>query len=129
MKLDMVGIIVEDMAAALEFYQRLGFTLAPEAGEDYAELVNQGVRISLNTKKMIAGVYGFTPELVGERIELAFLCESATEVDQIVARMASFGYEIFKAPWDAFWGQHYAIIKDLDGNLLSLFADVESEEA
>ncbi|MGI1820714.1 VOC family protein [Exiguobacterium sp. TRN 1102] len=32
------------------------------------------------------------------------------------------GYASHKAPWDAFWGQRYAILYDADGNLISLFA-------
>lgn len=128
MQLDMVGIIVSDMEAAQEFYQRLGFTVAPEAGADYAELVNQGVRLSLNTKKMIESIYGVVPTSTGDKIELAFLCQTATEVDEIVSRMASFGYTIAKEPWDAAWGQRYGIIEDVDGNLLSLFANLECED-
>lgn len=29
-----------------------------------------------------------------------------------------------KAPWDAFWGQRYAVVVDPDGNLVDLFADL-----
>ena len=126
MKLDMVGLIVADMAAAQEFYQRLGFEVAPGGSADYTELVNQGVRISLNSKEMVAGVYGFAPATTGEKVELAFLCDSPAEVDHISAKMAAHGYRIVKAPWDAFWGQRYAIIEDVDGNLLSLFANAEA---
>jgi len=35
------------------------------------------------------------------------------------------GYTGYKAPWDAFWGQRYAIIIDPDGNHVDLFADAE----
>ena len=31
-------------------------------------------------------------------------------------------YEGHKAPWDAFWGQRYAMIRDPDGNEVDLFA-------
>ena len=31
-RLDVVGIVVDDMARSLAFYRRLGFNLAPEAG-------------------------------------------------------------------------------------------------
>lgn len=123
MKLDMVGIVVDDMKKALKFYQALGFEVLNEFGLDYIELKNEGVRISLNTKTMVAGIYGFTPETIGNRIELAFLCNSPNVVDETIANMKSLGYEIFKTPWDAAWGQRYAIIKDVDGNLISLFAN------
>jgi hypothetical protein len=32
------------------------------------------------------------------------------------------GYEGHKPPWDAFWGQRYAVIRDPDGNTVDLFA-------
>ena len=38
MKLDMVGIIVNDMTQALSFYQTLGFNVLGEASPDYTEL-------------------------------------------------------------------------------------------
>lgn len=126
MKLDMVGIVVSEMAKAIEFYKVLGFSVIGDPNQPYVELANQGVRISLNTREMITGIYGFEPESNGDKIELAFLCETVAEVDQVTARIKTAGYEIFKEPWDAFWGQRYAIIKDLDGNLLSLFANLET---
>ncbi|MGG5343323.1 VOC family protein [Enterococcus sp. AZ192] len=123
MKLDMVGIIVESMEDAILFYERLGFQAVGDKQADYVELDHAGIRISLNTKKMIAGIYGYPPKDVGDKIELAFLCESTKEVDQVCDKMKGFGYELFKEPWHAFWGQYYAIIKDVDGNLLSLFCN------
>ncbi|ALS03145.1 glyoxylase [Enterococcus silesiacus] len=125
MKLDMVGIIVESMEQTILFYERLGFAVIGEKEADYVELNNDGIRISLNTKKMIEGVYGYQPKNEGDKIELAFLCESPAEIDQLCENMKNFGYELFREPWTAFWGQYYAIIKDPNGNLLSLFCDIE----
>ena len=110
MKLDMVGIIVNDMTQALSFYQTLGFNVLGEASPDYTELQNNGVRISLNSLQMITGVYGFAPS------------QTAAEVDNTVKKMSQAGYIVFKEPWNAPWGQRYAIIKDVDANLISLFA-------
>lgn len=122
MKLDMVGLVVSDMEAACLFYERLGLKVAGEIDENYTELVNDGVRISLNSKKMIAGIYGFEPNEIGHQIELAFLLDSPQAVDTLCEKMRGFGYSLFKEPWDAFWGQRYAIIHDCEGNLISLFA-------
>ena len=95
MKLDMVGIIVNDMTQAL-FYQTLGFNVLEEASPDYTELQNNGVRISLNSLQMITGVYGFAPSQQGDKIELAFLCETAAEVDNTVKKMSQAGYIVLK---------------------------------
>jgi hypothetical protein len=35
------------------------------------------------------------------------------------------GYDGHKEPWDAFWGQRYAIVHDPDGNTVDLFAELD----
>ncbi|MGX6977871.1 VOC family protein [Vagococcus elongatus] len=127
MKLDMIGIIVEDMAKAIDFYQILGFEVKGEKSDDYTELVSPAIRISLNSKKMITGIYGFEPALTGERLELAFLCDTPLLLEQKVEQVRRAGFNIFKDPWNAFWGQYYAILQDPDGNYLSLFCETLKE--
>lgn len=124
MKLDMVGIVTKDMEAAIAFYEQLGFTTVGDLTGGYVELDNDGVRISLNTVEMLAGVYGYEPKTTGDKVELALLCDTVEEVDAYCQKMKGLGYELFKEPWDAFWGQRYGIIRDIDGHLLSLFANL-----
>lgn len=123
MKLDMVGIIVTDMQKSLDFYRLLGFNLPTSANlEDYVELDQGCVRLSFNTKKMVTPIFGETTEVPqGQRIELAFLCESSDELNQLHEAVVTRGYQSVKAPWDAFWGQRYCVLEDPDGNLISLF--------
>jgi len=127
MRLDMVGIITKDMARAIKFYELLGFKANGVSTDEYVGLTHEGIRISLNTIKMIAGIYGYEPQTIGDKIELAFLCDSVIAVDEIYQKIIGAGYETFKEPWDAFWGQRYAIVKDPDGNLLSLFANLPTK--
>ena len=123
-KLDIVGIAVKDMAASLRFYRELGISI-PE-GQDAAGHVDVdagGVRIAWDTVDVLKQVYNhWSDQPVGHRIEIAFRCESAAEVDATYARLVGRGYGGHRPPWDAFWGQHYAIVEDPDGNLISLFA-------
>lgn len=127
MKLDMVGIVTKNMGQAIKFYETLGFTAQGTSSDDYVELNNKGVRISLNTSKMVSGIYGYDPDKVGDKIELAFLCDSPKEVDELHNKIVKSGYESFKEPWDAFWGQRYAIVKDIDGHLLSIFSNLPTK--
>ncbi|HCM90802.1 MULTISPECIES: VOC family protein [Vagococcus] len=124
MKLDMVGIIVNDMKQAIAFYSllRLKIMIGNE-NEAYVELENEGVRISLNTKEMITSVLGFEPEQTGDKVELAFLCDSQNEVDNLVASIKIAGYEVVREPWSAPWGQYYGLVRDSDGNIISLFVN------
>ncbi|MCS7062264.1 MAG: VOC family protein [Anaerolineae bacterium] len=122
---DMVGIYVRDMAASLQFYRLLGLDIPPGADNaPYVDVITpNGYRISWNTIEMMKGIYPDWEESpAGHRMTLAFKCDSPAEVDAVYARMVQHGYEGRKAPWDAFWGQHYAVVVDPDGNLVDLFA-------
>jgi uncharacterized glyoxalase superfamily protein PhnB len=53
---------------------------------------------------------------------LAFACDSPADVDATYASLLASGTKGHLAPWDAFWGQRYAIVLDPDGNHIELFA-------
>ncbi len=122
-KLDMVGMVVEDMGRALAFYRLLGLDIPAEAdSEGHVEVVTGGMRLAWDTRDIILSFNDEWPEAIGHRIGLAFLCESPADVDALYDSVVAAGYGSHKAPWDAFWGQRYAIVVDPDGNLIDLFA-------
>jgi len=121
---DMIGIVVRDMGSALEFYRTLGLEIAPnQDAEPYVQVITpNGYRISFNALKMVKQIDPDWIEPVGQRMELAFKCDSPAEVDATHAKLLAAGHRSHKPPWDAFWGQRYAIVDDPDGNHVSLFA-------
>ena len=124
-RLDVIGLVVEDMARSLAFYRRLGLDAPAEADQEpHVEVsLPGGLRLAFDTEETIRSFDPeWTPPSGGDRMGLAFLLENPTEVDQIYAELTSLGYEGYKQPWDAFWGQRYAIILDPDGVGVSLFA-------
>ncbi|MCC3374258.1 VOC family protein [Cohnella sp. REN36] len=122
-KLDMVGIVVKDMRKALDFYRRLGLNIPESASEEgHVEVDQSGFRLAFDVRETAKEVYGGWEEPSGHRIELAFRCDSPEGVDEVYHRLAEQGYTGHRPPWDAFWGQRYAIVQDPDGNLISLFA-------
>jgi len=56
------------------------------------------------------------------RVALAFALPDPGAVDALYDKLVAAGYDGHKAPWDAFWGQRYAIARDPDGNGVDLFA-------
>ncbi len=121
--LDVVGLAVEDMAASLRFYRLLGLPVSEGAeAEAHVEVDLGSFRLAWDTVELLQGIYDGWEEPSGHRIELAFRCASRDEVDTLYARMAEHGYRGRKQPWDAFWGQRYAILEDPDGNPISLYA-------
>ncbi|HEU5347591.1 MAG TPA: VOC family protein [Ktedonobacterales bacterium] len=122
---DMVGMVVRDIAASLRFYRLLELVV-PDGFEEepHVEVITpNGYRIAWDTVEMMKGIYpDFVENPVGQRISLAFKCDSPAEVDALHERIVAAGYTSYKAPWDAFWGQRYAVVVDPDGNHVEIFA-------
>jgi catechol 2,3-dioxygenase-like lactoylglutathione lyase family enzyme len=131
-KLDAVGIVVSDLKRAVEFYRALGVPFEPgmeesEHGHAEAEL-DGGVRLLVDTE---AGLREFDPSWQrgtgASGASLGFRCDSPKEVDQLYAEALAAGGTGHHAPWDAFWGQRYAQVRDHDGNPIDIYADLERQ--
>ena len=122
---DLLGVIVEDMARSLAFYRLLGLDIPAEAdGEGHVEvMLDGGFRLAWDTIEVIKSFNDHWPAPSGHRLGIAFRCDSPAEVDRLHAEVVSAGHSSHKEPWDAFWGQRYAVVVDPDGNLVDLFAD------
>ena len=59
-------------------------------------------------------------------MSLAFLLDSPADVDRTYDELVALGYEGHRSPWDAFWGQRYAVVHDPDGNGVDLFAPLNA---
>jgi catechol 2,3-dioxygenase-like lactoylglutathione lyase family enzyme len=121
--LNAIGIVVSDTARSIRFYRLVGLDVpeTPEEGHIDTFLPN-GVRFMLDTEETVRS---FNPEwsrATGNQVGLAFECSSADEVDEIYARVTAAGFDGEKEPWDAFWGQRYAQLKDPDGIPVDLYA-------
>ena len=122
-ELNAIGITVSDMARSIRYYRLLGIDVpeTPEEGHVDAFLPN-GVRFMLDSEEVIRS---FMPEWTrenGNQISLALECASPAEVDELYERVVSEGFESEKEPWDAFWGQRYALLIDPDGVRINLYA-------
>ncbi len=126
-KLDLICMVVQDMAASLKFYRMLGLDIPAEAdSEGHVEVVLPGgLRMAWDTLELILSFNDAWEEPVGHRMGIAFLCDSPAEVDALYEQVTAAGYQSHKPPWDAFWGQRYAQVKDPDGNLVDLFASLQ----
>jgi catechol 2,3-dioxygenase-like lactoylglutathione lyase family enzyme len=123
--LNAVGLVVADMGKSLAFYRRLGLDVPPSAdSEPHVEYsLPGGVRLLWDTIETIKSFDpSWTPPQGSPRVGLAFACDSPAEVDRVYADLVQAGYEGHMEPWDAFWGQRYAVIHDPDGNDASLYA-------
>ena len=127
-ELNGVGIVTSDMARSIRFYRLLGIDVpeTPDEGHVDAFLAN-GVRFMLDSEDVVRS---FRPEwarATGNQIGIALECERPGEVDELYARATAAGFQGEKEPWDAFWGQRYAQLRDPDGVPVDLYATLWRE--
>ncbi len=124
LQLDAIGIVVKNLPEAARFYSLLGLNFPKiKAGEDHLEAkTRSGVRVMLDTEELIKKINPAWTPPSGQRMALAFLCASPSEVDLAYKKITASGFQGKQKPWDAFWGQRYASVIDPDGNSVDLFA-------
>ena len=124
-RFEAIGVVVDDLTAAVSFYRELGLDL-PEDAEGHVEAqLPGGLRFMLDSLETIKS---FDPEWQppsgGHRVAVAFRCDSPAEVDATYERALQASGSSHKEPWDAVWGMRYAQVKDPSGNVVDLFADL-----
>jgi catechol 2,3-dioxygenase-like lactoylglutathione lyase family enzyme len=123
-RLRVIGIVVKDMGRSLAFYRRLGLVLPAEAdGEPHVEAeLDGGMKLVWDTEQTIKSFWpGWERRQGNDGMSLAFELGSPAEVDAMYDELAGLGYHGELKPWDAFWGQRYAVVHDPDGNGVDLF--------
>jgi len=124
-ELNAIGIAVADMARSIAFYRLLGLDVPETPDEGHVDVfLPNGVRFMLDSENVIRSFLPDWQRTDGNQISLALECASPTEVDEIYARVVAAGYEGEKEPWDAFWGQRYALLGDPDGVRINLYAQL-----
>jgi len=122
---DAISLVTDDMSRTLAFYRLLDLTFPTEAdGEPHveAELPN-GMRLMWDTVAVVESFDpAWTPATGGHRAALAFRCADAADVDAVYARVIAGGFAGHLEPWDAFWGQRYAVLHDPNGTPVDLYA-------
>jgi len=124
-RFDAIGITVSHMDRSVPFYRLLGLEF-PEKAETEGHVeaaLPGGMRLMLDTEEVVRSFDPeYEPPTRAGRIGLAFLCDSAEQVDEIYSTMINAGHRGKMEPFDAFWGQRYATVFDPDENLVDLFA-------
>ncbi|HEX5268453.1 MAG TPA: VOC family protein [Acidimicrobiales bacterium] len=123
-RLNAAGIVTADMGRSLDFYRLLGLQVPdpPYGGHVNIELPD-GWRLMFDSEEEMRQFRPDWTRTTGNQIALAFECASPAEVDEVYARITGAGYRGVKEPWDAFWGQHYAQLRDADGVSVDLYAN------
>ncbi|MBH0123144.1 VOC family protein [Rhodococcus sp. HM1] len=121
--LSAVGLVVSDLVRSFDCYRLLGLDLPTEPPDSphFEVTLPGGLRLLWDTVESVRSFHPeFTPGTGGA--SLAFDCGSPDGVDATYKALLSASCTEVKAPWDAFWGQRYALVQDPDGHSIDLFA-------
>jgi uncharacterized glyoxalase superfamily protein PhnB len=121
--LNAIGVAVSDMAESIRFYRLVGLDVPETPDEGHVDaFLPSGVRFMLDSEEVIRSFLPDWKRSDGNQISIALECASPEEVDEIYRRVVDAGFEGEKEPWDAFWGQRYALLGDPDGVRINLYA-------
>ena len=126
-KLVQLNLLVDDMAASLDFYRRLGVTAADEEGEPHVELsLPGGLGLELDTMESVRLWHaGVRADPASGRVVIGFSLPSRDAVDATYAELTAAGYQGRQQPFDAFWGGRHAIVADPNGNDVALMSPID----
>ncbi|HEV8250198.1 MAG TPA: VOC family protein [Gaiellaceae bacterium] len=121
--LNALGIVASDMARSIRFYRLLGLDVPETPDEGHVDtFLPNGVRFMLDSEETMRSFRPDWTRETGNQLAIAFECESPAEVDELFERVRSAGFDAEREPWDAFWGQRYAQLRDPDGVPVDLYA-------
>jgi catechol 2,3-dioxygenase-like lactoylglutathione lyase family enzyme len=129
LELYMVGLIVRDMKATVDFYRHLGLAI-PEGSEEktFVEVKMAGMSLFFDsspskwdpqygereeTKPTAAGSYSHL---------LEFDVLERDAVGAMYAKLIRLGYRGYRAPYETPFGVYFALVFDPDGNVVLLSA-------
>ncbi|MBQ3663181.1 MAG: VOC family protein [Clostridia bacterium] len=124
MRLDGLGLLVEDMASMIRFYRDvLGFEIREEEDTKNVYLVKDGTLFLLygrkDFEKMTDRKYDYVNGLNGH-FEIALYVDTLEEVDSSFSRAVENGAKPVMEPTTEPWGQRTCYIADPEGNLIEI---------
>lgn len=124
MRLDGIGLFVDNMATMIRFYRDvLGFEIKEAEDAVNVYLIKDGTLFMLyerkNFEKMTSRKYEYLKGLNGH-FEIALYVDTFEEVDIEFEKAVSKGATPVLEPTDEPWGQRTCYIADPEGNLIEI---------
>ncbi len=124
MKLDGLGLFVNDMPTMVRFYRDvLGFEITVDENAENVYLIKDGTLFMLyerkNFEKMTSRKYEYLKGVNGH-FEIALYVDNFEEVDKAYNDAVSKGAVSILPPENEPWGQRTCYIADPEGNLIEI---------
>ena len=124
MRLDGIGLFVEDMTAMVRFYRDvLGFEIREDENAQNVYLIKDGTLFMLYRRKDFEGMtskkYDYVKGLNGH-YEIALYVDTFEEVDLRYREVVAKGAVSVLEPTTEPWGQRTCYVADPEGNLIEI---------
>ena len=124
MRLDGVGLFVEDMPTMVRFYRDvMGFEITEGENAQNVYLIKDGTLFMLyerkNFEKMTSKSYQYTQGINGH-FEIALYVDTFEQVDKEYHRIVDKGATPVMQPTTEPWGQRTCYVADPEGNLIEI---------
>ncbi len=124
MKLNAVGVTTSNIQKTIEFYPLLGFEFPQhKENEGHVEAIAKegSAKLMIDAKQIVQDFIGEDSK-PGNHSGFAIEYDSPEEVNATAKKVKDAGFIVTKEPWDAFWGQRYAVVADPDGYKVDLYS-------
>jgi catechol 2,3-dioxygenase-like lactoylglutathione lyase family enzyme len=113
-RITLITVGVDDLARAVDFYRRLGWTPVQEQG-DFVLYELRGLNLALYPRPALAKETGAGNPEAGPAM-LAYNVPDKSQVDAVFAEAIEAGGRIVRQPCDQFWGGYAGMFADTEGN-------------
>ena len=124
MKINMIGLFTDQFAEMKAFYRDvLEFEIFDELPQ-FVEFGGQPIRFAICERQVMkdtTGYAGYQQPPTGTPFEMAFECETRTELEHQFEKLLEQGAVKVNDPADMPWGQYAAFFADPDGHVHELF--------
>lgn len=134
-RFDQLNLVVDDVDAAVAFYQALGMRVRldggewpPGSGARHVALDNgDGAIVEIDNLAMAKIYHGGwrSPDSEGRPVILGFALASREAVDERYQALTAAGYTGRQEPYDACFGARYAVGRDPAGNDVGLMSPID----
>lgn len=124
MQLNAIGITSTNLNRTVDFYETLGFAFPEYLPTDHhleAITAPGDTRLMIDDVQTIQDILGEIPRPANHS-HFALEYPSPAAVDEVVTALKSKGFKIVKEPWEAVWGQYYAVVEDPEGYKVDLYS-------
>lgn len=124
-EINLITIWTDEIDRMRNFYSNvLGFKIKNDLG-NYVEFENNGARFAICLRNVM---YDYSSEYrkqaAGQSFELAFPCDSPSDVDKSFKQLIESGATSVQGPQNMPWNQRTALFADPDGNIHEIFAEI-----